>query len=279
MPTPNIPIVNKGLLYVNGFGVSQGTVNVNTGTATGTILVSGGQCRDETDTNDIILPNTTYTINPFVNGVNGLDVGALNATAVTLYYVYVISDSTSYRTPGTLLSLADGIVANPTLPFGYDMYRRVGTVLSNGQASPNTGILSFHQRGIGSERFTWNNVPIATLLTAGTQTALTSFNWTATGPVNIVPLTAIRVLSEVQLTAGGGGTATVVFSADGSVTVADAATVGEVIMSSPASTVTSASLQLPCTVSAGPALPMTTYYACNANGTVAVLSHGFVDQL
>src|SRR5271163_1557919 len=125
MTTPNIPVVNKGLLYVNGFAVSQGAINV-ANLATNAINVTGGQCRDSTDTNDIVLPNATYTLNPLISGqVNALDVGAL-AAAVTLYYVYAISDSTQYRTPGTLLSLADNIFATPVLPFGYDMYRRVG---------------------------------------------------------------------------------------------------------------------------------------------------------
>jgi hypothetical protein len=276
MSTPNIPIVNKGLLYVNGFAVSQGAITV-ANLATAVINVAGGQCRDSTDTNDIILPNATYALNPLISGqVNALDVGDL-AAAVTLYYVYAIADSTQYRTPGTLLSLADNIVATPTLPFGYDMYRRVGTVLSN---AAGTGILSFHQRGNGSGRDTWWNVPIATALAAGNAVVLTSFNWSNATPTPIVPLTAGKVFAKVALTADAGGTRTCVFDADGSVTIANAATVGEVIISSPASTVTTASLQIPCTPGAGPVLPMTSFYAVsNAAAAVAVLVHGFVDLL
>jgi len=157
------------------------------------------------------------------------------------------------------------------------MYRRVGTVLSN---AAGTGILSFHQRGTGSGRDTYWNVPIATALAAGAAVVLTAFNWSNAVPAPVVPLSASKVLAKVALTADAGGTRTVVFSQDGSVTIANAATVGEVILSSPANTVTTASLQIPCVAGAGPVLPMSSFYAVsNAAAAVAVLVHGFVDLL
>lgn len=286
--TPNIPIVNLGNLYVNGLQMIQGIVNVPAApnsVATTTIQVSPGRCRDSTDVNDIVLPQlfitgTTIPVNYVLNTaasasgqVNGLDQGAL-AAAVTLYYVYAIADSRGYSAAGTLLSLS---ATQPLLPGGYDMFRRIGTVASN---AAGTGILSFHQRGASTTRYTWYNVPIDTALAAGASATLASFNWANAAAASVVPITAGIVLAKVALTADAGATRSVVFSADGSVTVAAAATVGEVIMSSPASTVTTLSLRIPASASAGPLLPMVSFYAVsNALAAVAVSVQGFIDQL
>ena len=275
MTIPNIPIVNAGLLYVNGFATTMGTLDVGTGLFCTTISIGPGRCRDSTDTNDIILPqlfNTAtppvavnYILNTAAHGVvNGLDIGVLAAT--TLYAIYAIGDSTQYNPNGTLLSTS---FTQPNLPAGYDMFRRIGAVLSNGAG---TGILAFHQRGSGSGRSTYYAVPLATAVTVGASTAFAPVTLTTW-----VPTTASSVYILSALTSDAGGTRTVVYSADAQVTIAHAATAGEVISSSPASVVTSASLTVPDTSAAG--VQTIQYAVSNAGASLAVSVQGFQDQL
>lgn len=153
---PNTPVVNQGLLYINGL---QLTWVDNTH-----ITVGIGQARNSSDINDIDVL-TLVTINAAVRGLNGLDVGAAGALAInTLYSVYVVgssnyNDSTApqYLAGGAVLSLATN--ASPTLPDFYDMYRRVGTVLTDGAGN----ILAFQQVGTGSARRMWYDAAQAAL--------------------------------------------------------------------------------------------------------------------
>jgi hypothetical protein len=280
MPTPNIPIVNQGLLYVNNIQMSAGALNADNLT-TATLILQPGQCRDSTDTNDIVL-STATTLNPVaanIGKVNGTDVGAIAID--TMYAVYVIADSTQYRTTGTLLSTN---FTAPTLPFGYDMFRRVGAIFT---AHAAARFVYFHQRGNGPVRDLWyayNNI----CLSAGNSTTLVSFNLTgAAGNVaNQVPLTASKAYVFAHLVVGAGGIGHAIFSADATVTVANGGAIaanpgtGEVILSSWTSQNVDASLVIPCTPSAGPVLPMQSFYAIDANATsVSVSVQGFQDLL
>ncbi len=262
--TPNIPIVNAGLLYVNGLTLGLGVINADA-LSSATLVVGIGSCRNSTDTNDISL-TAAATLNTAVSGaVNGLDQGALAAT--TKYAVYVIGDSTEYNATGTLLSTS---FSQPLLPVGYDMFRRIGMVMSN---AAGTRILNFHQRGNGSVRPTYYAVPFATLITAGASATFADVILTTWVPISYQG----RVYILSALTADAGGTRTVVYSADRTTTIAAAATAGEVIESSPASTVTSASLVVPYSVAAGVATIQ--YAVSNASAQVAVSVQGFEDQL
>lgn len=263
MPTPNVPVVNAGLLYVNGLTLTAGPINADV-LSTATLLIGPGQARDSTDVNDIEL-EATATLNTALAGVvNGLDQGALAAT--TKYAVYVIGDSTQYNDTGTLLSTS---FTNPILPFGYDMFRRIGTVLSN---AAGTRLLNFHQRGTDSIRNTYYAVPLATAVVAGNSAVLADVVLTTW-----VPTTATKVQILSALTSDAGGVRTVVYSADRTTTIAAAATAGEVIMSSPASVITSASLVVPVTSAA--AVQTIQYAVSNAAAAVAVSVQGFEDAL
>jgi len=179
MLRPNSPIVNAGLLYVNGLALDAlviPSVPVSSYVSGKAFIVEPGQARDSTNTNDIFLNQ------PFVDGVpyvlnnlpvgavlnalqvgaNGLDVGVLAASS--LYNVYVIGSSLNVDSslfavgggplnflppnapfdsvpaipsafpvnsvPGAvLLSLASNPV--PFLPLGYDMYRLIGTAVTD----------------------------------------------------------------------------------------------------------------------------------------------------
>lgn len=124
---PNTPIVNAGFKYVNQLGLFWLT---NT-----TIELHSGQVRDSTNTNDLVLSND-LTISSTSVGVNGVDVAV--AVASTFYAVYIIGDSTDYKSTAAVLSL-NGI--SPSLPKGYDMFKRVGWVLTDSSAN----ILKFWQ--------------------------------------------------------------------------------------------------------------------------------------
>lgn len=144
--TPNVPIVNARVKYVNGLALSWAS---NT-----TLTLGTGACSDTTNTNDIVL-GSAATLNVATTGANALDTGTVAAS--TMYAIYAIGDSTGYHSAAGLISLAAS--AAPTLPFGYDMYRRVGWALTDGSSH----FLLFWQFGIDERRTYYYDVVIAEL--------------------------------------------------------------------------------------------------------------------
>ena len=150
---PNFPIVNLGNSYVNGFALTWLT---NT-----TMFLGQGQARNSTDNNDILLNGNGATINVAVQGVNGIDQGTIAAS--TFYYVYAIGDSTAmdatspgYVPTAGLISLS---ATNPALPGNYDMFRRIGTILTSGAGA----ILAFRQLRAQAYRKMWYDTAISVL--------------------------------------------------------------------------------------------------------------------
>ena len=141
---PNTPIVNARIAYVNGLQLSWLT--------TTTFSMASGAASNSNDVNDITLSAPVTNLITHV-GVNGVDIAA--AVASSFYAVYVIGDSTEYQPTASLISLS---ATAPSLPFGYDMYRRVGFVLTDGSAH----VLKFWQYGNGSAKDMWYDTPIAT---------------------------------------------------------------------------------------------------------------------
>jgi hypothetical protein len=140
----NNPIVNARIVYANGLQLVYGTAS--------TFTMSAGAASNSSNVDDIVLPAlVTNTITSV--GVNGVDIAA--AVASSFYAVYLIGDSTGYKASASLLSLN---ASQPSLPFGYDMYRRVGYVLTDGSAN----LLKFWQYGNGGSRDMWYDTPIAT---------------------------------------------------------------------------------------------------------------------
>lgn len=142
--TVNTPIVNARVAYVNGLQL--------TWASTTTFTMGAGAASNSSNINDIVLPAlVTNTITAV--GANGVDIAA--AVASSFYAVYVIADSTEYKPTASLLSLN---TSTPSLPFGYDMFRRVGFVLTDGSAH----VLKFWQYGNGSSKDMFYDTPIAT---------------------------------------------------------------------------------------------------------------------
>jgi len=201
-------------------------------------IVQPGQARDSTNTNDIFLPQAYVNGAPYVlNGipvgavVNGLEVGANGVdlapiVANSLYAVYVIGSSSSVYTsnselgggplnflppiqppyfspanpfPGAiLLSLSSNAV--PVLPYGYDMYRRIGWVATNASAL----FLPF-----GQECAACDYVYPAPLALAATAASVTYVKMPLINPSSpnqpYVPLVPGVVDLAVTFTAGTGG--------------------------------------------------------------------------
>lgn len=172
-----IPVVNAGELYVDGLELSW--------TADETVAIAAGSARDSSNVNDIVL-DAAVSVSNIVSGANGLDDGAVAAD--TFYAVYAIGSSYGVVEAAGLLSLASN--AEPTLPQDYDMYRRVGWVLTDA-TSDN---LLFGQYGSGRERAYYYDVAISEL-SGGAATSLT--------PIDIatsVPPIATQTFCKVTYT-------------------------------------------------------------------------------
>jgi len=174
-----LPIANAGLKYVNGLEIAKNAAK--------TISLASGAARDSSNTNDITL-SAAVTINGEVVGANGVDAAAIAASS--MYAVYVIGDSRKYEATAGLLSLN---ASTPSLPAGYDMYRRVGWVLTDG--TPN--ILQFWQHGSGQERQYYYDVGISEL-SGGSATSYTAIDLATS-----VPPIATDVMLDIAYTANG----------------------------------------------------------------------------
>lgn len=243
---PNLPIYAPFVENIDGLNLAwvSGT----------SITVAAGQCSNSTGANQIVL-SALATIDAATNGANGLDSGSLANS--TFYAVHVIGDSTGYNDAAALLSTS---ATAPSLPAGYDMFRRVGYVLTSGAAA----ILDFTQRGNGNNRDMYYAAAIATNITAGASTTFAAVTASAGAP----PL-AKELYIKAVLTADAGATRTMALRDGGSSSAA-----GQAIMSSPASTVTSAMLVCPCGASGD-----IDYLVSNASAAVALNVQGYVDAL
>jgi hypothetical protein len=179
------PIVNAGLLYINGLELSY--------TSASTITVAAGQCRDYTNTNDInvglalnVAATQTGTepvaagtgavvISTAATGAAGLDTGAIAAT--TFYAVYAIGDSLGTN-PGSAFISAN--LTTPQLPQNYDMHKRIGYIKTDGSKN----ILAFRQVGSGADRWMWYDAAIATGVTAGSSSTYASVDCSASLPTS-----------------------------------------------------------------------------------------------
>lgn len=213
MVVPNTPVVNAGLLYVNGLRLSNlaiPSVPVSPFISGKALLLEPGQARDSTNSNDLILPQALDSAgNPYVlngmpvgaviNGIrvgaNGLDTGEMLPNS--LYAVYVIGSSTSLQStsnqlaggpspnplgpatvpapvnPFPVAGLLSLDASQPILPAGYDMYRRVGWATTDAVLAPGTLFRTMWQYGEGQERFYYYDVAVDVLV-AGAAVAFTA---------------------------------------------------------------------------------------------------------
>lgn len=168
MTIPNNPIVNAGLLYVNGLQI----VYLNSKQ----ITLQSGAARDINNIDDIILSSNIILDGTHV-GTNGVDISPLGAS--TFYGVYVIGDSTDHKPTAGLFSAQNtAINSAPFLPVGYDMYRRVGFILTDSSAN----ISVFSQMGSNEIRKYYYVTPI-NILTNGNSTTFVNVTASAAVPL------------------------------------------------------------------------------------------------
>lgn len=214
----NEPITNQGTLYASGGQMAWAS---NT-----TVTVTAGQFRDITNTYDMNVgnylggtsstqtSNVTTTLNAGVNGLNGLDTGALAAN--TWYYVYVTFDSTGYKPTGVIASLTLPSAGGPYQPLGYSAYRRVGQFLTDGSSH----ILKFYQAGTKSERAYQWDAAISVLTSSGSVTPVAVTLNTATPSLIVTPVylnatfAAATAANSASLRPTGGTGFPVTFSSD-----------------------------------------------------------------
>jgi len=161
------------------------------------VSISDGYCKDSTNTYPLVHPDTKYA-DIETSGAGGLDAGV--EAADTWYYIFVIySLSTNQRS--TLLSTSP---TDPTLPSGYDLFRRVGDVRNN----TNSDFIVFYQHGNSNHRHIhywatlnelavllngnavlWTQVDCTSLLPATSDDACIYSRQTANRDAQIRPLT------------------------------------------------------------------------------------------
>ena len=196
MTQVNLPIVNAPYLNVNGLQIAI--------TSTTAASVQAGRARNSSNENDIILLSAV-ALNAATNGINGLDTGSLAAS--TLYALYAVGDSTFNNDPGVVLSLS---ASAPLLPVGYDMYRLIGYLRTDGSSH----FLAGYWSGSSNERTFVYDVPIATAVTAGSSATyaavdLSTFvpavqnvlarmeiNWTANAAADTLALQPLNAVGD-----------------------------------------------------------------------------------
>lgn len=157
------------------------------------VTIQPGFVRDESDVVDLAL-TSSQVVDITDSGANGLDVGA--EAADTWYAVYLIGDVAGILPVAGILSAS---LFAPSLPAGYNVYRRVGVVRNNAASD----FYRFWQSGAGTERrYDYDETP-ATLLALSGGNAIA---FTAVDLSGWVPPVSDRVslqLSFVAPTIGG----------------------------------------------------------------------------
>lgn len=128
----NITASSKTLFrgHLNGLVLSN-----NAGTPNTKIDISAGAAMDEISQAGFITSSGTLTIDAGTTGANGLDTGSLANSSN--YHVFIIG-----KTDGTAAGFLSTSLT-PTLPTGYTLRRRIGTLTTDGSAH----LLQFIQNG------------------------------------------------------------------------------------------------------------------------------------
>lgn len=202
----NLPIVNAPYLDVSGLEIAIAS--------TTTATVQLGRARNSTNENDIIL-SAAVTLNAATTGINALDTGSL--TTATLYSLYIVGDSSNNKATGVVLSLS---ATSPLMPVGYDMFRKIGYLRTDGSSH----FLAGYWSGSANDRTFVYDVPLATAITAGASATyapviLTTFvpavqnvlvkiesNWTANAAADTLALQPFAAVGDtVKYIAGVAG--------------------------------------------------------------------------
>jgi len=272
--TPTVPIVNAGLLYVNGCQLSW--------LSTTSFSVAAGQVRDSTNTNDITISSARTVIISASGLVNALDTGTIAAS--TMYYVYAIGSSLSDAPSGCLISLS---ASAPTLPYNYDMYRRIGAI----SIDSGSHVRPFMQVGSGNGREmlydpgTGPSTKGVVIPSSGTGGSTSYVNLGLL--ISLVPQLAIDCIIDVAFTPNAANN--VIFFAPPTIDNGTTACVGSVAAMSAAATGSAqvGVVRVPCSLPNATQIAALTilskvtilYATSSSSDSVVFLLNGYVDQL
>lgn len=192
----NDPIYSLPHLYINGLNISIASTTV--------LAVAPGQARDANNNIDMpvgfpnlqgnVLPPVLFQnymqplfINSVVNGANGLDSGTIAAS--TQYAIYLIGDSRGYQPVAAVLSLTSN--AFPLLPFGYDSYRLIGFIQTDGSSH---FVYATHkpQNMVGALAYYLQ--PAVSVLSGGNATTFTAIDLSSAIPTTTLPNIIVELL-------------------------------------------------------------------------------------
>jgi hypothetical protein len=194
-------------LYVQGLSISPASTTL--------LAVSPGAARDSTNSIDMVVGLQNYfgidnpalqfqnyqaglLINSAVNGVNGLDTGTIAAS--TQYAIYLIGDSRNYQTTAAVLSLTSNPA--PTLPQGYDSYRLIGFIETDG--SSHFVYATHKPQNIGG-LLQYFNSPAISVLSGGNATTFTAMDLTTNSAIPTTTLPNVIVNLFVTFTPAAAG--------------------------------------------------------------------------
>ena len=222
----NLPIYSLPHLYISGMNISIASTRI--------IAIAPGQARDSNDNIDMPVgfPNLEGVIEPTiqfqgyqpglllntaVTGVNGLDYGTIAASSQ--YAVYLIGDSRNYNPVAGVLSLTSNSL--PLLPQGYDSYRLLGFVATDG-SSNFVYATNKPQNMVGA--LTYINQPAISVLAGGNATSFTAVDLTTNSAIPTTTLQNIIVTFLVTFIPSAAGD-TVQFRPTGSSATAGVPTI------------------------------------------------------
>ncbi len=194
-------------LYVSGLSISPASTTL--------LAVAPGAARDSTNSIDMVVGLQNYfgidnppiqffgyqaglLINSALNGVNALDAGTIAAS--TQYAIYLIGDSRNYNTTAAVLSLTSNVA--PTLPQGYDSYRLIGFIETDG--SSHFVYATHKPQNIGG-LLQYFNSPAISVLSGGNATTFTAIDLTTNSAIATTTLPNVIVNLLVNFTPAAVG--------------------------------------------------------------------------
>lgn len=183
-----------------------------------TLTLTAGSCRDSANGYDISL-SSPQTLNIATSGANGLDTGV--EAVSTWYAVYVIADSNAVNPTAGLFSVS---ATSPTLPAGYDVFRRVGWVRNNSASN----FVSFAVDGVSNTRnyIVTDQRSLTQVLSSGNSTSFASISLSVAIPSTArmgfltymyTPSNVLNSANIVQTGASTGSPLTFIQSAGGKI--------------------------------------------------------------
>lgn len=194
-------------LYTSGLSISPASTTL--------LSVAPGAARDSNNVIDMVVGLQNYAgidnpalqfqnyqagllINSAVNGVNGLDTGTIAAS--TQYAIYLIGDSRNYNNTAAVLSLTSN--TGPIMPSGYDSYRLIGFIETDG--SSHFVYATNKPQNIGG-LLQYYNSPAISVLSGGNATSFTAIDLTASSAIPTTTLPNVITNLLVVFTPAAAG--------------------------------------------------------------------------